>query len=155
MSKRNPSFQSREFHLTLSSYRESNPLPDTGQWLLLAMNEYLPSPVVSILRAHLIELHHYLMLFIMLAFSVLFGHVKPPGLGLASRYLVAMGIGRFLRSLTFLSTILPSPRPWCASHRFRGFPNHPHPWAQKYYVPYAKNQNMIWEVIQRDSAFGS
>ncbi|KAJ7514056.1 hypothetical protein O6H91_23G024500 [Diphasiastrum complanatum] len=128
----------------------THPLPDTGQWLLLALNEKLPSTVVEVLRAPLIGLHHYLMLFIMLGFSVLFGCVKAPGLGLGARYMFTMGIGRLLRVLTFVSTILPSARPWCAQARFK-VPNHPHPWAQKYYVPYASDSNAIHELLKRDS----
>ncbi|KAE8724189.1 ATP synthase delta chain [Hibiscus syriacus] len=87
------------------------PLPDTGQWLLLALNEKLPEAVVEILRAHIIGLHHYLMLFIMLAFSVLFDSVKAPGLGIGARYMFTMAVGRLLRAITFASTILPSARP--------------------------------------------
>ena len=130
-----------------------NPLPDTGQWLLLAMNEHLPQTVVDILRAHIIGLHHYLMLFIMLGFSVLFDSVKAPGLGLGARYLFTMAIGRLLRTITFVSTILPSPRPWCAAVRYQ-VPSYPHWWAQKYYVPYASDANAIREVIYQDFAYG-
>ncbi|KAL5999938.1 hypothetical protein ACLOJK_034615 [Asimina triloba] len=134
-------------------YTESTPpLPDTGQWLLLALNEKLPHIVVEILRAHIIGLHHYLMLFLMLAFSVLFDSVKSPGLGLGARYMFTMAIGRLLRAVTFVSTILPSTRPWCASSRFR-VPQHPHRWAQKYYVPYASDFQAIHRVIQSDSSY--
>ncbi|GMI77101.1 hypothetical protein like AT1G43580 [Hibiscus trionum] len=129
------------------------PLPDTGQWLLLALNEKLPEAVVEILRAHIIGLHHYLMLFIMLAFSVLFDSVKAPGLGLGARYMFTMAVGRLLRAITFASTIMPSARPWCASSRYGIIPRHPHRWAQKYYVPYAADANAIRQVIQRDMAY--
>lgn len=130
------------------------PLPDTGQWLLLALNEKLPEAVVEILRAHIIGLHHYLMLFIMLAFSVLFESVKAPGLGLGARYMFTMAVGRLLRAITFASTILPSARPWCASSRY-SIPGHPHRWAQKYYVPYASDANAIRQVIEWDIAYGN
>lgn len=129
------------------------PLPDTGQWLLLALNEKLPHAVVEILRARIIGLHHFLMLFMMLAFSVLFDSVKAPGLGLGARYMFTMAIGRLLRAITFVSTILPSARPWCATSRFR-VPAYPHPWAQKYYVPYASDINTIREIIREDIAYG-
>lgn len=128
------------------------PLPDTGQWFLLALNEKLPAPFVEILRARIIGLHHYLMLFVMLAFSVLFDSVKAPGLGLGARYMFTMAVGRLLRAITFASTILPSARPWCASTRY-SIPAHPHPWAQKYYVPYATDSNAIRRVIQQDIAY--
>lgn len=131
----------------------THPLPDTGQWFLLALNEKLPPTVVEILRAHIIGLHHFLMLFMMLAFSVLFDSVKAPGLGLGARYMFTMAIGRFLRAITFVSTILPSARPWCAFARFR-VPAHPHHWAQKYYVPYASDPAAIRQVIERDIAYG-
>lgn len=132
---------------------DTPPLPDTGQWFLLALNEKLHPMVVEILRAHIIGLHHFLMLFMMLAFSVLFDSVKAPGLGLGARYMFTMAIGRFLRVITFVSTILPSARPWCASARFR-VPGHPHYWAQKYYVPYASNPAAIRQVINHDIAYG-
>ena len=103
----------------------AQPLPDIGQWLLLAWNEKLPQTVVNVLRARIIGLHHYLMLFVMLAFSVLFDSVEAPGLGLGARYMFTMGIGRILRALAFVSTILPYPRPWCASARFT-VPAYPH-----------------------------
>ncbi|OMO54875.1 hypothetical protein CCACVL1_27499 [Corchorus capsularis] len=138
--------------LGLDWHSDTPPLPDTGQWLLLALNEKLPEVVVEILRAHIIGLHHYLMLFIMLGFSVLFDSVKAPGLGLGARYIFTMGIGRLLRAITFVSTILPSARPWCASARFM-VPGHPHPWAQKYYVPYASDANAIRQVIRKDIAY--
>ncbi|KAF9601597.1 hypothetical protein IFM89_020513 [Coptis chinensis] len=136
----------------LSWHREIPTLPDTGQWLLLAANEKLPSLFVEILRAHIIGLHHYLMLFMMLAFSVLFDSVKAPGLGLGARYMFTMAVGRILRTITFVSTILPSLRPWCASVRFR-VPEYPHPWAQKYHVPYASDAGAIHLLLQRDEAY--
>ncbi|OVA02463.1 Sphingomyelin synthase-like domain [Macleaya cordata] len=138
--------------LGLDWHRDTPPLPDTGQWLLLALNEKLPPWIVGILRARIIGLHHYLMLFMMLAFSVAFNSVKAPGLGLGARYMFTMAIGRFLRAITFASTILPSLRPWCASSRF-SVPSHPHPWAQKYYIPYASDASAIRQLIQRDIAY--
>ncbi|KAL9245083.1 hypothetical protein vseg_018777 [Gypsophila vaccaria] len=138
--------------LGLDWHRNTPPLPDTGQWLLLALNEKLPQTMVDILRAHIVGLHHFLMLFIMLGFSVLFDSVKAPGLGLGARYLFTMAIGRLLRAITFVSTILPSARPWCAAARFK-VPGHPHRWAQKYYVPYASDANAIRQVINQDYAF--
>uniref|UniRef100_A0A0V0I8T3 Putative sphingomyelin synthetase family protein-like n=1 Tax=Solanum chacoense TaxID=4108 RepID=A0A0V0I8T3_SOLCH len=131
---------------------DASPLPDVGQWLVLSLNEKLPQTVVNILRARIIGLHHFLMLFIMLAFSVLFESVEAPGLGLGARFMFTMGIGRLLRAITFISTILPSARPWCASARFL-VPQHPHPWAQKYYVPYATDSNAIRNVINWDTAY--
>ncbi|XP_074280294.1 protein PHLOEM UNLOADING MODULATOR [Silene latifolia] len=138
--------------LGLDWHRNTLPLPDTGQWLLLALNEKLPQTVVEILRAHIAALQHFLMLFIMLGFSVVFDSVKAPGLGLGARYLFTMAIGRLLRALTFVSTILPSARPWCAAARFK-VPGHPHRWAQKYYVPYASDANAIRQVINQDFAY--
>lgn len=138
--------------LGLDWNNDASPLPDVGQWLLLSLNEKLPQTVVNILRARIIGLHHFLMLFIMLAFSVLFESVEAPGLGLGARYMFTMGIGRLLRAITFISTILPSARPWCASARFL-VPQHPHPWAQKYYVPYATDSNAIRNIINWDTAY--
>ncbi|XP_058212846.1 protein PHLOEM UNLOADING MODULATOR [Rhododendron vialii] len=138
--------------LGLDWHRTAPPLPDTGQWLLLALNEKLPQTVVEMLRAHVIGLHHFLMLFIMLAFSVLFNSVKAPGLGLGARYMFTMAIGRLLRAISFVSTILPSARPWCASARF-SVPTYPHPWAQKYYVPYASDATAIRQLIHLDIAY--
>lgn len=93
------------------------------------------------------------MLFIMLAFSVLFNSVEAPGLGLGARYMFTMGVGRLLRTIAFVSTILPSARPWCAESRFR-VPYHPNRWVQKYYVPYAKDSQAIRQVIGWDTAYG-
>lgn len=129
------------------------PLPDTGQWLLLALNEKLPQGIVELLRAPIIGLHHFLMLFIMLGFSVLFDCVEAPGLGLAARYIFTMAIGRLLRAITFTSTIVPSARPWCARARF-SVPAYPHPWAQKYYVPYSADANAIHQLLRKDIAHG-
>ncbi|XP_062023930.1 protein PHLOEM UNLOADING MODULATOR [Rosa rugosa] len=131
---------------------DTSPLPDTGQWFLLAQNEKLPQSVVEILRARIIGLHHFLMLFMILAFSVLFDSVKAPGLGLGARYMFTMAIGRILRSITFVTTIVPSARPWCATVRF-GIPLYPHRWAQKYYVPYASDSDAIRQLIRKDMAF--
>lgn len=133
--------------------RSASPLPDAGQWLLLALNDKLPQMVVDMLRAHIVALEHYLMLFMMLGFSVLFNSVKAPGLGLAARYMFTMAIGRLLRAITFVSTILPSPRPWCVNNRYQ-VPSHPHPWAQKYFMPYASDPNAIHKLIQRDTHYG-
>ncbi|KAK9748800.1 hypothetical protein RND81_02G082000 [Saponaria officinalis] len=138
--------------MNLDNCRNTSPLPDTGQWLFLALNEKLPQTVVDILRAHIVGLQHFLMLFIMLGFSVVFESVKAPGLGLAARYLFTMAICRLLRAITFVSTILLSARPWCAASRFQ-VPGHPHPWAQKYYVPYASDANAIRQVIYKDFAY--
>ncbi|KAL3840116.1 hypothetical protein ACJIZ3_024707 [Penstemon smallii] len=139
--------------LGLDWHKATPPLPDVGQWLLLALNDNLPETVLYILRAHIIGLHHYLMLFIMLGFSVLFNSVEAPGLGLGARYMFTMGIARLLRTIAFVSTILPSPRPWCASTRFH-VPSYPHRWAQKYYVPYATDSNAIRQIIIRDKVYG-
>ncbi|XP_002984615.2 uncharacterized protein LOC9644978 [Selaginella moellendorffii] len=138
--------------LGLDWHGSAKPLPDMGQWLLLALNERLPGFLVEVLRAPIIGLHHYLMLFIMLGFSVLFGCVRAPGLALGARYLFTMGVGRLLRVVTFLGTILPSARPWCARARFR-VPDHPHPWAQKYYVPYSSDPSAIARLLREDSAY--
>lgn len=132
---------------------EAHPLPDTGQWLLLSLVEKLPHPVTELLRASIVGLHHYLMLFIMLAFSVLFDSVKAPGLGLAARYMFTMGVGRLLRAISFSSTILPSVRPWCALYRFR-VPAYPHRWAQKYYMPYVE-ADAVRQIINEDIAYGT
>ncbi|KAJ1279444.1 hypothetical protein BS78_04G157100 [Paspalum vaginatum] len=140
--------------LGLQWHRSTAPLPDTSQWMLLALNEKLPQPVVDLLRARIISLHHYLMLFIMLGFSALFDCIKGPGLGIGSRYMFTMAVGRLLRTLTFLATILPSARPWCAESRYQ-IPDHPHPWAQKYYVPYASDRHMIWRVLKEDMAYAT
>lgn len=139
--------------LGLDWHRNTNPLPDTGQWLLLALNERLPQTVVDFLRAHIVGLEHYLMLFIMLGFSVLFDSVKAPGLGLGARYLFTMAIGRLLRVITFVSTILPSPRPWCAAGRYQVLPSHPHRWAHKYHILYASDVNAIRQVVHQDYAY--
>ncbi|KAL3504494.1 hypothetical protein ACH5RR_034335 [Cinchona calisaya] len=138
--------------LGLDWHNAAQPLPDVGQWLLLALNEKLPQTVVNLLRARIIGLHHYLMLFVMLGFSVLFDSIEAPGLGLGARYMFTMGVGRLLRAFAFVSTILPSPRPWCASSRFN-VPAYPHPWAQKYYVPYATDSYAIHQVIHNDIAY--
>lgn len=138
--------------LGLDWHSDTDPLPDTGQWLLLALNEKLPGTIVQILRARIIGLHHFLMLFMMLAFSVLFDSVEAPGLGLGARYMFTMAVGRLLRAITFVSTILPSARPWCASARFR-VPAYPHYWAQKYYVPYASDASAIRQIINQDMAY--
>ncbi|CAL9178246.1 unnamed protein product [Musa hybrid cultivar] len=140
--------------LGLDWHTSSPPLPDSGQWLLLFLNEKLPQVVVDMLRAHIIGLHHFLMLFVMLAFSVVFNSVKAPGLGLAARYMFTMAIGRLLRAVTFVSTILPSVRPWCAEVRFP-VPYHPHPWVQKYYMPYASNSDAIRKLIQTDMPYAT
>ncbi|KAI4976075.1 hypothetical protein ZWY2020_049682 [Hordeum vulgare] len=140
--------------LGLRWHRSTAPLPDTGQWLLLALNERLPRTVVDLLRAHIISLHHYLMLFIMLGFSALFDCIKGPGLGIGTRYMFVMAVGRFLRTITFVSTILPSARPWCAAGRYK-IPDHPHAWAQKYYAPYASDPRAIRRVILVDMPYAT
>ncbi|KAI5068154.1 hypothetical protein GOP47_0016499 [Adiantum capillus-veneris] len=138
--------------LGLSWHKLTAPLPDTGQWFLLALNEQLPSALVEFLRAHLIVLHHYLMLFLMLAFSVLFDFVKAPGLGLGARYMFTMGIGRLLRVMTFVATVLPSARPWCAEERFK-IPDYPHPWVQRLYTPYANDVDSLRDLLDQDMAY--
>ncbi|CAI5507881.1 unnamed protein product [Closterium sp. Naga37s-1] len=137
-----------------SPYSATPPLPDTGQWLLLALNDHLPAPLTALLRARLVEMHDFLMLFMLLAFSVLFNCIPPSGIGLGARYCFTIGLSRLLRFLTFASTILPAVRPWCAVVRFGSTsPRHPHPWAQKYFVPYATDHDMLHQVISTDVAF--
>ncbi|RCV33627.1 hypothetical protein SETIT_7G097500v2 [Setaria italica] len=120
----------------LQWHRSAAPLPDTGQWLLLSLNEKLPQSIVNLLS------------------SFLFDCIKAPGLGIATRYMFTMAIGRFLWTITFIATILPSARPWCAAARYQ-IPQHPHPWAQKYYVPYASDSNAIRRVITHDMAYAA
>ncbi|CAL1379190.1 unnamed protein product [Linum trigynum] len=138
--------------LGLDWHHQTPPLPDPGQWFLLWLNEQLPKPWVELLRARIVGLHHFLMLFIMLGFSVLFDSVQGPGLGLGARYIFTMAIGRLLRTMTFVSTILPSARPWCAASRFQ-VPPYPHSWLQKYYTPYASDPNSIRQILQSDWAY--
>ncbi|KAG6543627.1 hypothetical protein Mapa_014990 [Marchantia paleacea] len=140
--------------LGLDWHWKTSPLPDTGQWLLLYLNEKLPIQVVELLRAPLVGLHHYLILFLMLCFSVLFGCAKAPGVGIGARYMTSMGIGRLLRVMTFLPTILPSARPWCAHARFRTA-SHPHPWAQKYFTPYTSDPELVRKLLKVDEAFAA
>jgi hypothetical protein len=59
-------------------------------------------------KGPLVGLHHYLMLFLMLAFSFLFNYDKFPGLRLGASYMFTMVVGRLLRVMTCVSTILPS-----------------------------------------------
>ncbi|GJP35827.1 hypothetical protein CLOM_g20377 [Closterium sp. NIES-68] len=130
------------------------PLPDTGQWILLGLNDRLPSSLVALLRAPIVELHDFLMLFMLLAFSVLFGAIPGPGMALGARYCFTIGLSRVLRFLTFASTILPAPRPWCAEARFGDTcPRHPHPWAAKYLMPYNENPDLLHQLISTDTAF--
>ena len=89
----------------------------------------------------------------MLGFSALFDCIKGPGLEIASRYMFTMAVGRLLRAITFLATILPSARPWCAEAQYQ-IPNHPHPWAQKYYASYAFGADVIRRVIKEDMPYG-
>ncbi|KAG0613952.1 hypothetical protein M758_6G140300 [Ceratodon purpureus] len=140
--------------LGLDWHWNTPPLPDSGQWLFLFLNEKFPKSIVSFLQAPFVGLHHFLMLFLLLAFSVLYGCVKAPGMELGARYMFTMGVGRLIRILTFTTTILPSPRPWCAHIRFKTV-HHPHPWAQKYHMPYSKDPYMIREIIDQDKAFAS
>jgi hypothetical protein len=62
----------------------------TSQWLLLSVTEKLPQSVVDLLKALIINVHHYLMLFSLLGFSVLFDGIKTTGLGIATRYMLTM-----------------------------------------------------------------
>jgi hypothetical protein len=62
-----------------------------------------------------------------------------------------MAIGRLLRTITFIATILPPARPWCAAARYR-IPEHLNPCAQKYYVP--SDSSAIRRVITDDMAYG-
>ncbi|GJP35826.1 hypothetical protein CLOM_g20376 [Closterium sp. NIES-68] len=140
--------------LGIDWHSDTAPLPDTGQWLLLSLNDRLPTPITALLRARLVEMHDFLMLFMLLAFSVLFRCIPPPGIGLGARYCFTIALSRVLRFLTFASTILPAVRPWCAAARFGSTsPRHPHPWAQKYFVPYARNHDLLHQVIETDRAF--
>ncbi|XP_010912445.1 protein PHLOEM UNLOADING MODULATOR isoform X2 [Elaeis guineensis] len=91
--------------LGLDWHRSASPLPDTGQWLLLALNEKLPQAS--------------------LCFSTLLK----------------------LQALDLLQV-----RPWCASSRYQ-IPPHPHPWAQKYYEPYASDPKAIRRLIQTDTHY--
>ncbi|CAN1801275.1 Protein PHLOEM UNLOADING MODULATOR [Linum perenne] len=43
-------------------------------------------------------------------------------------------------------------RPWCAAGRFQLL-TYPHPWAQKYYVPYASDSNAVRQILQSDWAY--
>ncbi|GBG69976.1 hypothetical protein CBR_g4804 [Chara braunii] len=124
--------------LGLTWHQSTPPLPDYGELLLLWSNDYFPEWLIALLRAPVIGLHHFLMLFLMLAFSVIFGCIRPAGVGLGSRYMTAMGLGRLLRVLVFAGTTVPSPRPWCAETRFPYLPAHPQPFIREFYTPYVR-----------------
>ncbi|GKE85744.1 hypothetical protein Tco_1559486, partial [Tanacetum coccineum] len=55
-------------------------------WILLGLNKKPSQVIINIFRAPIVGLHHYLMLSVMLAFSVLFGFIEAPGLGVAAIY---------------------------------------------------------------------
>ncbi|CAI5985632.1 unnamed protein product [Closterium sp. NIES-64] len=140
--------------LGLDWHKTVTPLPDTGQWILLGLNDRLPAPLTALLRAPIVEMHDFIMLFMLLAFSVLVGAIPGPGMALGSRYVFSIGLSRILRVATFSSTILPAPRPWCAESRFGDTcPRHPHPWAAKYLTPYSDNPDLLHQLISTDTAF--
>ncbi|CAI7758696.1 unnamed protein product [Closterium sp. NIES-53] len=140
--------------LGLDWHKTVTPLPDTGQWILLGLNDRLPAPLTALLRAPIVEMHDFIMLFMLLAFSVLVGAIPGPGMALGSRYVFSIGLSRILRVATFVSTILPAPRPWCAESRFGDTcPRHPHPWAAKYLTPYNDNPDLLHQLISTDTAF--
>ncbi|CAI5507883.1 unnamed protein product [Closterium sp. Naga37s-1] len=139
-----------DWHKTVTS------LPDTGQWIFLGLNNHLPAPLTAILRAPIVEMHDFIMLFMLLAFSVLVGAIPGPGMALGSRYVFSIGLSRIFRVATFASTILPAPRPWCAESRFGDTcPRHPHPWAAKYLTPYSDNPDLLHQLISTDTAFAA
>jgi hypothetical protein len=65
--------------------RSQAPLPDPGQWVFLSLDQRLPAAVTAVLRAPLLGLHHFLMLFLMLAFSALFNGTPRPGLQIGAQ----------------------------------------------------------------------
>lgn len=91
---------------------QHTPSPISPQWLFMALDERLPPPLTALLRAPLLGLHHFLALFLMLCFSALWGCTPRPGVHIGAQYMRAMAWGRLLRTLAFVGTIVPSPRPW-------------------------------------------
>ncbi|CAN1294459.1 Histone-lysine N-methyltransferase SUVR5 [Linum perenne] len=51
-----------------------------------------------------------------------------------------------------MHTFPDTARPWCAAGRFQLL-TYPHPWAQKYYVPYASDSNAVRQILQSDWAY--
>eukprot|EP00879_Flechtneria_rotunda_P013945 GHRR01014564.1.p1 GENE.GHRR01014564.1~~GHRR01014564.1.p1 ORF type:complete len:201 (+),score=33.85 GHRR01014564.1:1051-1653(+) len=61
---------------------------------------------------------HFLGSVLCLAFSVAWDQHPYSGFGVMARFCLTICFSRILRTVCFMSTVLPSPRPGCYRHRF-------------------------------------
>eukprot|EP01023_Acetabularia_acetabulum_P007041 TRINITY_DN12993_c0_g1_i2.p1 TRINITY_DN12993_c0_g1~~TRINITY_DN12993_c0_g1_i2.p1 ORF type:complete len:285 (-),score=4.59 TRINITY_DN12993_c0_g1_i2:86-940(-) len=66
---------------------------------------------------------HFLVLMLLLPFSVLWNQVEYSGFGLMSRVVLTIAVCRLIRVPSFLLTILPNPRRFCYRRRFPPVPS--------------------------------
>ncbi|KAG8363135.1 hypothetical protein BUALT_BualtUnG0000900 [Buddleja alternifolia] len=78
--------------------RATSSMPDVGQWLMMSFQDKLPPKVATTLRASIFTLHHSVLLFIVLALSVLFNCIKASGLNISARYIPTPEWGRSWRA---------------------------------------------------------
>ncbi|KAG8391760.1 hypothetical protein BUALT_Bualt01G0220500 [Buddleja alternifolia] len=130
--------------------RATAPLTDVSHWLLMSLNEKLPQTMVNVLEISILTLHHWVLLFLKLAFSVSFNLLGGssrcrPWYKIHARYgpgctiYVRLGSERYLRLITFVLTILPSPHPTSAWDQFNDWPRYSHQWPQECYARYSND----------------
>ncbi|DBA96869.1 hypothetical protein WJX82_005400 [Trebouxia sp. C0006] len=106
----------------INKYAWTPPLQDNVEiWLNSLKAAY---PWTEILWQHeWINIKHKLVSLIALAFSVLFDQVPYSGFAMMTRVAACIAICRTIRTIAFMLTVLPSPRPGCYSRRFLPVPD--------------------------------
>ena len=88
------------------------------------------SPLEQLLLYPLGETAWFMFVVLALAFSVLWDQVPYSGFGMMARYCWTICLSRIFRMVSFLLTVLPSPRPGCYQERFPEEPLQPQPWLE-------------------------
>ncbi|KAL3155537.1 hypothetical protein ABBQ38_011089 [Trebouxia sp. C0009 RCD-2024] len=106
----------------VNKYVWTSPLQDNVEiWLNDLKAVY---PWTEILWAsEWINIKHKLVSLIALAFSVLWDQVPYSGFAMMTRVAACIGISRTIRTIAFMLTVLPSPRPGCYDRRFPPVPD--------------------------------
>jgi DNA mismatch repair protein MutS2 len=114
----------------LRKYERTPPLQDNLELAYGLLLRRLPPAAADALEWSLahewIGIKEKLVALIALGFAAVFDAVPYSGFGMCNRFVACVAYARAIRTVAFLLTILPNPRPGCYSRRF---PPVPDTWA--------------------------
>ncbi|KAI7836099.1 hypothetical protein COHA_010027 [Chlorella ohadii] len=103
------------------------PLQDNAEIALLWLFRRYPAARRTLIDGWGVDTHFMLHAFVALAVSVLWDLSPHSGFGMGARFMDTIAWTHLMRTVAFMTTVLPNPKPHCYS---RNFPKVPDNWAE-------------------------